>query len=114
MVCVEAAVTMAAQCADRAGAVDWPQADTTGTQSMAAITSLQTDSWQVALIIAAHNAADAELASASSRGEPREYGEAFTRIYQAMVAGLQGRRAVAERDEDDDTIPTFGPRANRP
>jgi hypothetical protein len=81
---------------------------------MAAITSLQTDSWQVALIIAAHNAADAELAAAGSREERRAYAEAFTRIYQAMVAGLQGRRSAPERDEDDDTIPTFGPRANRP
>jgi len=81
---------------------------------MAAITSLQTDSWQVALIVAAHNAADAELAAASGRGERQEYAEAFARIYRAMVAGLQGRGRTAARDEDDDTIPTYGPRANRP
>jgi len=81
---------------------------------MAAITSLQTDNWQVALIIAAHNAADAELASASGRGERREYTAAFTRIYQAMFAGLQGRRSAPDRDADEDDIPTFGPRANRP
>jgi hypothetical protein len=79
---------------------------------MAAITSLQTDSWQVALIVAAHNAAEAELASASGRGERREYTEAFARMYQAMVAALQGRRSAPDRDDAD--IPTFGPRANRP
>ncbi len=79
---------------------------------MAAITSLQTDSWQVALIVAAHNAADAELASASGRGERQEYAETFARMYQAMVAGLQGRRSAP--DQDDDDIPTFGPRANQP
>jgi len=80
---------------------------------MAAITSLHTDSWQVALIVAAHNAADAELAAAGGRGEQRAYAEAFARIYRAMVAGLQGRGPTADRDEDDD-IPNFRPRANRP
>ena len=79
---------------------------------MAAITSLQTDSWQVALIVAAHNAADAELAAASGRGERQEYAEAFARMYQVMFAGLQGRRSAPNQDDDD--IPTLGPRANRP
>jgi hypothetical protein len=83
---------------------------------MTAITSLQTDNWQVALIIAAHNAATAELVSASGRGERREYAEVFAQLYQAMVAGLQGRwpGGAGGADKDDDDIPTFGPRATRP
>lgn len=80
---------------------------------MAAITSLQTDSWQVALIIAAHNAAVAEGALVNGAGARPDYAETFARMYQAMYAGLQGRRIAAAGAEDDRDLPVFGPRATQ-
>ena len=57
---------------------------------MATIASLQTEDWQVALIVAAHNAAhDATVYQRGRSGEREEFPVHFERIYQAMYAVLK-------------------------
>ena len=57
---------------------------------MATIASLQTDDWQVALIVAAHNAAhDATVYQRGRSGTREDFAEHFARIYQAMYGVLQ-------------------------
>ena len=84
---------------------------------MASITNLQTGDWQVALIVAAHNAAR-ECASQGS-GMRSAYTTEFARIYQAMYAAVQGGTAPAEADQEANTLaaglpfePDKGPRPN--
>lgn len=83
---------------------------------MSAITTVQTDSWQVAAIIAAHNAArDAVVEQRGSMPSSRsqDYTEHFTRIYQALQAAIAGgipdvlASDTIEPEEDSGIGPRF-------
>ncbi len=64
---------------------------------MAAITTVHTESWQVALLIAAHNAATEVVAEERHRGTAAQYVEHFTQIYAAMYDAITAKSPAARR-----------------
>ena len=56
---------------------------------MAAITTLQTNDWQVALIVAAHNAATTEAQHRFSRHGDETYSERFAAIFQGLRQSVE-------------------------
>jgi hypothetical protein len=65
----------------------------------AQINSLNTDDAQVALIIAAHNAAIEYMKAAANGDAPNQYAESFDRIYSQLAAAVDLR---GDEDEEDD------------
>jgi hypothetical protein len=64
---------------------------------MAAITAVQTESWQVALLIAAHNAATEIVAEDRHRGTAANYAEHFAQLYAAMYDAIAAKASPAQR-----------------